>query len=93
MQYTTDYFWVVVCKNRRFHRKGNTDYDHKILPGEAEAYGTLPMLPKESRYIAITAERNTRTNRKKLSGTKLHPFVQVARLSDSTSYFLPLRVR
>ena len=72
MQYTTDYFWVVVCKNRRFHRKGNTDYDNKILPGEAEGTGLSPCCRKGSRYIAITAERNTRTNRKKLSGTKLH---------------------
>jgi hypothetical protein len=32
VQYTIDYFWVVVCKNRRFHHKGNIGYEHKILP-------------------------------------------------------------
>ena len=31
MEYVTDYFWVVVCKNRRFHHKGNTGNEHKIL--------------------------------------------------------------
>jgi len=45
MEYTLDYFWVVVCKNRRFHHKENTGYEHKILLGEADAYSSLPMLP------------------------------------------------
>lgn len=46
MQYTTDYFWVVICKNHRFHHKGNIGYEHKILLGEADAYAALPMLPE-----------------------------------------------
>jgi len=45
MEYTLDYFWVVVCKNSRFHHKGNIGYEHKILLGEADAYSSLPMLP------------------------------------------------
>lgn len=45
MEYVTDYFWVVVCKNRRVHHKGNTSYEHKILLGEADAFASLPMLP------------------------------------------------
>ena len=45
MEYTTDYYWVVVCKNRRFHHKGNVGYEHKILLGETDPYAGLPMLP------------------------------------------------
>jgi hypothetical protein len=45
MEYVTDYFWLVLCKNHRFHHKGNTGYEHKILLGEADAFGSLPMLP------------------------------------------------
>jgi hypothetical protein len=47
VEYVTDYFWVVVCKNRRVHHKGNTGYEHKILLGEADAFTSLPMLPDE----------------------------------------------
>jgi hypothetical protein len=45
MEYTTNYYWVVVCKNRRVHHKGNTGYEHRILLGETDAYSSLPMLP------------------------------------------------
>ena len=47
VQYTTDYYWVVVCKNHRVHHKGNIGYEHKILLGESDAYATLPMLPEK----------------------------------------------
>jgi hypothetical protein len=47
MEYTTDYFWVVVCKNRRVHHKGNTGYEHKILLGETDAFAALTMLPEK----------------------------------------------
>ena len=46
MEYVTDYFWVVICKNLRFHHRGNTGYEHKILLGEADAFSSLPMLPE-----------------------------------------------
>jgi hypothetical protein len=46
VEYVTDYFWLVVCKNRRVHHKGNTGYEHKILLGEADAFSSLPMLPE-----------------------------------------------
>jgi hypothetical protein len=36
---------VVVCKNHRFHHKGNVGYEHRILLGETDAYASLPMLP------------------------------------------------
>lgn len=45
MQYVTDYFWVVVCKNRRFHHKGNIGYEHHIVLGGTDAFDSLPMLP------------------------------------------------
>lgn len=47
MAYTTDYFWVVVSKNRRFHHKGNIGYEHKILLAETDAFGPLPVLPEK----------------------------------------------
>ena len=45
VEYTIDYFWVVICKNSRFRHKGNIGYEHTILLGEADAYSSLPMLP------------------------------------------------
>ena len=30
MEYATDYYWVVICKNRCLHHKGNTSYEHHI---------------------------------------------------------------
>jgi hypothetical protein len=45
VEYTTDYFWVVFCKNRRFHHKDNTGYEHRILLGETDAFSSHPMLP------------------------------------------------
>jgi len=47
VEYITDYFWVVVCKNRRFHHKSNTGYEHKILLGETDAFSSLPVLPEK----------------------------------------------
>ena len=47
MEYTTDYFWVVICKNHRVHHKGNTGYEHRILLGETDAFTPLPLLPEE----------------------------------------------
>lgn len=47
MLYQTDYFWVVICKNHRFHHKGNTGYEHHILLGETDAISPLPMLTEQ----------------------------------------------
>ena len=44
---TPDYFWVVICKNGRFHQKENISYHHRILLGETDSYVSLPMLPVE----------------------------------------------
>ena len=46
-EHTPDYFWVVTCKNDRFHRKENISYHHRILLGETDSYLPLPMLPVE----------------------------------------------
>ena len=42
-----DYFWAVICKNHRFHYKGNIGYEHHMLLGETDAYASLPMLPEK----------------------------------------------
>jgi hypothetical protein len=42
MGYATAYFWVVLCKNHRFHHKNNTSYTHQIALGETDAYSPLP---------------------------------------------------
>jgi hypothetical protein len=43
----TEYFWVVICKNHRFHHKGNTSYAHQIALGETDAYSSLPDLSEQ----------------------------------------------
>ena len=47
MTYATDYFWVVICKNYRFHHKGNTSYAHQIPLAETDAFSSLPTLSEE----------------------------------------------
>ena len=47
MVYTTEYFWVVICKNQRFHHKGNTSYAHQIPLAETDAFSPLPMLTEQ----------------------------------------------
>lgn len=47
MEYTTDYYWVVICKNHRFHHKGNTSFEHHIALAETDPYSSLPMLTDE----------------------------------------------
>jgi len=47
MLYTTGYFWVVICKNRRFHHQSNTSYAHQIPLGETDAYSSAPMLVEQ----------------------------------------------
>jgi hypothetical protein len=47
MVYTTEYFWVVICKNRRFHHKGNTSYAHQIPLAQTDAFSPLPMLTEQ----------------------------------------------
>ena len=44
---TPDYFWVVVCKNHRFHRAKSTlyRYGHRIQLGETDSYSSPPTLP------------------------------------------------
>ena len=42
-----DYYWVVLCKNHRFHHKGNTSYAHQIALGETDAYSPPPMLTQK----------------------------------------------
>ena len=49
MVYTTKYFWVVICKNYRFHRKGNTSHAYQIALGETDAFATLPILAENLR--------------------------------------------
>lgn len=44
MHYSTDYFWVVLCKNTRFHRKGNLFHQHTIPLGETDAITPMPAL-------------------------------------------------
>ena len=40
----TQYYWVVLCKNRRFHHKGNLSYEHRIVLGEADAFSPPPLV-------------------------------------------------
>jgi hypothetical protein len=38
------YYWVVVCKNHRFHNQQNQFFGHKIPLGETDAYTSVPVL-------------------------------------------------
>jgi len=49
MNYSTDYFWIVNCKNHRFHHKGNLFYEHHIVLGEADSFSSAPMLTEQFR--------------------------------------------
>lgn len=40
----SEYFWVVLCKNHRFHHKESISYSHQIPLGETDAFSPLPML-------------------------------------------------
>lgn len=38
------YAWVVICKNKRFHKHTNVMYGHKIPLAETDAFATPPAL-------------------------------------------------
>ena len=44
---TPDYYWIVTCKNRRFHKRENVNYEHHIPLGETDCYSSLPKLPDQ----------------------------------------------
>ncbi|MFL6446041.1 MAG: hypothetical protein ACJ713_19640 [Candidatus Sulfotelmatobacter sp.] len=52
MVYATAYFWVVICKNQRFHHKGNTSYAHQIALAETDPYSPLP-IPESTEHVRI----------------------------------------
>ena len=37
-----NYCWVVICKNKKFHRHTNLLYGHKIPLGETDAVSPVP---------------------------------------------------
>jgi hypothetical protein len=39
------YYWVVICKNQRFHAKNNAFFGHTIPLAETDAYSGPPILP------------------------------------------------
>ena len=38
------YCWVVVCKNKPFHRQAGVDLGHKIPLGETDSFSTKPAI-------------------------------------------------
>ena len=44
MNYEGPYFWVVLCKNHRFHKRENLFFEHKIPLGETDAITPPPDL-------------------------------------------------
>jgi hypothetical protein len=44
MEWSSDYCWVVICKNHRVHHKGNTSFEHRIVLAETDSYSPLPMM-------------------------------------------------
>jgi hypothetical protein len=41
---TSEYCWVVICKNHRFHHHKNQLYGHRIPLGETDAFTPRPAL-------------------------------------------------
>jgi hypothetical protein len=39
-----DYCWVVICKNKKFHRHTNVMFGHKIPLGKTDAVSAAPAL-------------------------------------------------
>jgi hypothetical protein len=97
VQYTTDYFWVVVCRNRRFHHKGNTGYEHKILLGEADAFSALPMLPEKISVRCDSCGEEYSYKQKEVMRDEVqvpdnflpHPLFKIAQFSIFNSLRLP----
>ncbi len=44
MTYNTEYFWVVLCKNRRYHKRQNLFFGHKIPLAETDSILPPPAL-------------------------------------------------
>lgn len=44
---TGQYFWVVLCKNHRFHKRQNLFFAHKIPLAETDAFLPPPALSGE----------------------------------------------
>jgi hypothetical protein len=44
MSHDTCYYWVVICKNHRFHNRQNQLFGHKILLAETDEYSPMPVL-------------------------------------------------
>jgi hypothetical protein len=38
-----NYYWVVICKNTKFHQHTNLMFGHKIPLGETDAFESLPV--------------------------------------------------
>jgi len=38
-----DYFWIVLCKNERFHHESNHNYAHRIPLGQTDAVSPKPV--------------------------------------------------
>lgn len=41
---TREYYWVVLCRNHRFHNRQNRSSGHKILLGETDSFLSRPPL-------------------------------------------------
>ena len=44
MSYNSQYYWIVLCKNRRYHRRQNLFFGHSIPLGETDAILPPPSL-------------------------------------------------
>ena len=51
MEITKEYYWVVLCKNHRFHNRQNTSTGHKILLGETDSFSSPPRLGTPFRAV------------------------------------------
>jgi hypothetical protein len=45
------YYWVVICKNKRFHNHTNILFGYKIPLGETDAVSSPPAIPGPFRVL------------------------------------------
>ena len=51
---TSEYCWLVICKNKKFHSQENELFGHRILLGQTDAFSPRPAL---SGNLAVRCDR------------------------------------
>jgi len=69
----SQYFWVVLCKNRSFHRQQNLYFGHTIPLAETDAILSPPSFKEQLRVKCDDCGREYSYDPKELLRTELDP--------------------